>query len=127
MYLKILFFLILFVNRIRRLIKIFFTITIFILLTACATAGYDFKEQNISQLQIGITTPYDAESILKGIPYQTVNNDSGTFLIFVFSSADPMGVKTKMVELQFNNNVLTRISRMSGFELPQADRIRLMP
>lgn len=110
-----------------QLIKILFTITAFVLLTACATSGYDFKEQNISQLQIGVTTPYDAESILKGTPYQTVNNDSGTFLVFVFSSADPMGVKTKMLELQFNNNVLTRISRMSGFELPQADRARLMP
>lgn len=99
----------------------------FALLAACATSGYDFQEQNVSQLQIGITTPYEAETLLKGIPYQTVNNNNGTFLIFVFSSANPMGVKTKMVELQFSNNVLKRISRMSGFELSPTDRTRLMP
>lgn len=96
-----------------------------IFLTGCA--GHNFNENNVLNLQAGITTPQRAEELL-GQKHDSYSDDKGDYITWMYatSSGGP-APNVKVLQLRFNDDVLSCVRVLSGFNPTLAEQAGLQP
>lgn len=95
------------------------------LLSGCA--GHQFNDSNVSKLQTNITTPQEAIALL-GTPHDQYTNEKGNHITWMYAVAT-MGYApdVKTLQLRFNNDTLTCVRVLSGFNSEIAEKAGLIP
>lgn len=96
-----------------------------VILVGCA--GHDFNEYNVSNLQTGITTQQQAENLL-GQKHDSYSDNMGDYVTWMYatSSGGP-APNVKVLQLRFNNNLLSCVRVLSGFNSQLAEQAGLKP
>lgn len=99
------------------------------LLSACGSAGKNFNEQALVQLQPGMTSYEEVRQLLGGQPVKTVERgDGSTLRQWFYAWAGLWTISTKEVAMLFDDqDRFVQILILSDIELPAEERERLAP
>jgi len=112
------------------MLKKLFLAALFASIAACASVGTSFQDDNLAQLQPGVTTLQDAERILGAPPSQTLIGAGGKSVSiwrYVASNGMTGNTTIKEASLVFSpDGKFTYIYQLNNVSLAPQERKRLM-